>query len=101
MCANNCKCNGAWCGCCVSIIMKVLVIVGGLNWGLVGVGMLMETPLNLVNLLLGSWPVVEAVVYILVGIAALGSICGCKCSKCTSSCSTCKVEEKAPEMNKM
>lgn len=49
----------------------VLTIIGGLNWGLVGLGGFMGTNLNLVNLLLGSWPEVEWIVYILVGLSAL------------------------------
>lgn len=48
-----------------------LLLIGGLNWGLVGLGMLMESNLNVVNLLLGSWPVAEAIVYLLVGLAAV------------------------------
>jgi uncharacterized membrane protein YuzA (DUF378 family) len=49
----------------------VLVIVGALNWGLVGLGQLIDANLNLVNLLLGSFPTLEAVVYLLVGAAGL------------------------------
>ncbi|MDY6765898.1 MAG: DUF378 domain-containing protein [Candidatus Nanohaloarchaea archaeon] len=52
----------------------VLVIVGALNWGLVGVGGFMGSNLNLVELLLGSVPVVENVVYLLVGLAGLYEI---------------------------
>lgn len=44
----------------------LLIVVGGLNWGLVG-----AFDFNLVNKLLGSWPMVERVVYILVGLAAI------------------------------
>lgn len=44
----------------------VLVLVGGLNWGLVGF-----FDWNLVNALFGSWSSVERVVYALVGLAAL------------------------------
>jgi uncharacterized protein len=43
-----------------------LVFVGGLNWGLIGL-----FDFNLVNLILGSWPVVERVVYVLVGVSAV------------------------------
>lgn len=43
----------------------VLTIVGALNWGLVGL-----LDLNLVNVLLGSWPMVERLVYIAVGVSA-------------------------------
>ncbi len=51
----------------------VLVIVGALNWGLEGVGMFADTNLNVVNLLLGSVAggQVEALVYVLVGLAGL------------------------------
>lgn len=43
-----------------------LVVVGGVNWGLMG---LMN--FNLVNALLGSLPMVEKIVYILVGVSAV------------------------------
>jgi uncharacterized membrane protein YuzA (DUF378 family) len=53
-----------------------LVIVGALNWGLVGVGMLVvgESAVeswNLVNLVVGSVPILEALIYVLVGLAGL------------------------------
>ena len=44
----------------------ILVAVGALNWGLIGL-----FNYNLVNALLGSWPVVEKLVYILVGLSAV------------------------------
>ena len=37
----------------------VLVIVGALNWGLVGLGSLVQSDLNVVHMTLGSWPMVE------------------------------------------
>ncbi|MFA7308731.1 MAG: DUF378 domain-containing protein [Patescibacteria group bacterium] len=46
----------------------ILVIVGGLNWGLVGAT---SGSFNLVKVLVGSWPMVESAVYILVGLAAV------------------------------
>ncbi len=46
-------------------IAFVLVIIGGLNWGLVGVA-----KLDVVALLLGFLPVVQNIVYFLVGLAA-------------------------------
>lgn len=55
----------------LSGIAFVLTIVGGLNWGLVGLGMLMGSDWNLVNMLLGAWPMVEAIVYVLVGLSAV------------------------------
>ncbi|HBL39259.1 TPA: DUF378 domain-containing protein [Candidatus Uhrbacteria bacterium] len=44
----------------------ILVIVGGINWGLVGV-----FDWNLVEAILGGVPVIERIVYILVGLGAL------------------------------
>ena len=58
----------------------ILLIIGGLNWGLAAVGY------NVVNLLLGSWPVVEQIVYILVGLAAIYEVVTHKknCKDCGS-----------------
>lgn len=47
-------------------IALVLVIVGGLNWGLVGL-----FKLDLVELLFGSIPILQNIVYILVGLSAV------------------------------
>ncbi len=47
-------------------ISLVLVIVGGLNWGLLG---LLE--FDLVAAIFGSMSVISRVVYVLVGLAAL------------------------------
>ncbi len=52
----------------------VLVIVGALNWGLVGLGGYAGFNGNLVDLILGSVPVVENLVYLLVGLAGLYEI---------------------------
>jgi uncharacterized membrane protein YuzA (DUF378 family) len=49
----------------VDWIAWVLVMVGGLNWGLTGFGF------NLVNAILGSIPLLENIVYWLVGLSAL------------------------------
>lgn len=50
---------------------RILVIIGGLNWGLVGIGMFMNSNWNLVNLIFGFNNIVEAIVYVLVGISAI------------------------------
>ena len=55
-------------------IALILVIVGAVNWGLVGIGSLMKSNLNVVNIILGSIPSLENVVYILVGLAGLYTI---------------------------
>ncbi len=49
----------------------ILVIVGGLNWGLMGLGGFMGADWNVVNMLLGAWPQVEWLVYVLVGLSAV------------------------------
>ena len=46
-------------------IAFVLLVIGGLNWGLVAFDY------NLVSLLVGNWPVVEQIVYVLVGLSAI------------------------------
>ena len=53
------------------MIAFVLLIIGGLNWGLMGIGYFANANWNVVNLLLGSWPSVESIVYILVGLSAV------------------------------
>ncbi len=57
----------------LSQLARILVIVGGLNWGLVGLGSLMSSgsDWNVVHMLLGSWPMLEAIVYLLVGLSAI------------------------------
>lgn len=55
----------------VGLVAMILVVVGAVNWGLVGLGMLMGSNLNVVNLIFGSLPSVEAIVYLLVGVSGL------------------------------
>jgi len=55
----------------LAIIATILLIVGGLNWGLVG---LMD--LDLVAMLFGTMTTVSRVVYSLVGLAAVYSLIG-------------------------
>lgn len=57
--------------CSVTLVAVILLIIGGLNWGLIGLGGFVGKDLNVVNMLLGSWPTVEWVVYLLVGVAAI------------------------------
>ena len=54
-----------------------LVVVGAVNWGLYGLGTLLGgSSWNLVNMLFGSWPMVESVVYVLVGLSGLMLLMG-------------------------
>ena len=87
--------------CLVGKIAWVLVLVGALNWGLVG-----AFQLDIVTKLLGSWPLVVRIVFVLVGLAAIVDLmhgvgkckacCGdaackggsCKGGSCSGSSST-------------
>ena len=75
-----CK-NGKSC-CNIGMIFYLLLLVGGINWGLVGLGGFFGANWNVVNLILGSWPMVEWAVYVLVGVGAIMTAFGCKCAKC-------------------
>ncbi len=55
----------------VELVATLLVVVGAVNWGLIGLGGFMNANWNLVNMLLGAWPQVEWVVYVLVGAAGV------------------------------
>ena len=93
----NCKEKGG----CVSVkIAKWLMVVGGINWGLVGLGMLLGGGLNswnLVHMIFGSMPTVEGIVYVLVGVATVIKIFGCKCKKCKDSVCPVEVKEEKKE----
>ncbi|HUX80782.1 MAG TPA: DUF378 domain-containing protein [Candidatus Paceibacterota bacterium] len=64
-----------------------LVIIGGLNWGLVALGQYMGSNFNIVNLLFGSIPTLENLVYLLVGLAAVSLLFTHKqtCRQCNPS----------------
>ena len=61
------------------MVSFILVVIGALNWGLVG---LMD--LNLVEMLFGEYQTIEQVVYILVGLAGVHLVLTHK-----SDCHTC------------
>jgi hypothetical protein len=50
-------------------IALILIIIGGLNWGLVGI-----FNFNLVDAIFGIGSIVSMIIYVLVGIAALYTI---------------------------
>lgn len=84
--------------CSTKCVAKLLVIVGGVNWGLVGLAQLLSSGSNwnVVNLLLGGVPVLESVVYLLVGVSAvfLGVKCAQKCSDGSCSGGACGTDKK-------
>ncbi|MBI3336062.1 DUF378 domain-containing protein [Candidatus Peregrinibacteria bacterium] len=49
----------------------LLAVVGALNWGLVGLGGFLGGDWNVVHVVLGAWPQVEWLVYVLVGLSGL------------------------------
>ncbi len=63
------------------MITFTLLAVGGLNWGLSALGW------NVVEMLLGSWPAVVQIVYILVGLSAIYEVATHKanCRMCGSN----------------
>lgn len=64
----------------VHAVMFLLVVVGGVNWGLVGL-----LDFNLVERLLGGMPMLVKVVYVLVGVSAVFLVLGHKgdCKLCS------------------
>lgn len=62
-----------------------LIVIGGLNWGLVG-----AFDFNLVEKILGSMPAIERAVYVLVGLAAIYEAATHKstCKMCSSGTPT-------------
>ncbi|MES2315557.1 MAG: DUF378 domain-containing protein [Patescibacteria group bacterium] len=72
-------------------IAKWLLIIGGINWGLVGLGWLLGgKDWNVVHMIFGSMQTVEALVYLLVGVSAILKIFHCKCGACKNcNCATC------------
>ncbi len=91
-----CNCHGK---CGTAKVAWVLVLIGGLNWGFIGLGILMSSNWNIVGMILGKWPMVEAIVYLLVGVCTLVTIFGCPCQKCKDAkmaCMVCKVGADKP-----
>jgi uncharacterized membrane protein YuzA (DUF378 family) len=71
--------KGHMCG--LHKVAYLLLIVGGLNWGLVG-----ALNFDLVEWILGSIPVLQTIVYVLVGLSAIAMMF-------THSCKACKAQK--------
>lgn len=54
-------------------IAYILVVIGALNWGLVGLASFggVDYSWDLVNLILGGIPMLAAIVYLLVGLSGI------------------------------
>jgi uncharacterized membrane protein YuzA (DUF378 family) len=72
------------------IVSFILLAIGGLNWGLVGLGMWFGGNWNVVYLIFGSLPWLESLVYVLVGIATVVLLVTHK-----KDCKACKSEAPA------
>lgn len=62
----------------VDTVAKWLVVIGGLNWGLVGLGGFVGSDLNVIGMILGGLAggVLANLVYLLVGLSALYALWG-------------------------
>lgn len=60
------------CCCPICKVAGLLVVVGAINWGLIG-----ALDKNIVSALLGSGTTAEKIVYILVGVAGIAALVGC------------------------
>ena len=69
----------------VHVIAFILLVIGGLNWGLVGIA-----DYNVVDALLGEGSLLAKIVYILVGISAIVAAATHKrsCKECVPSMSS-------------
>ena len=68
--------------CLVCMIVAGLVILGAINWGLIGI-----FGLNLVGKLFGEWSILSRIIYILIGVAGV-----IKLITCFKACPACKKE---------
>jgi uncharacterized protein len=56
------------------LVMFILVIIGAINWGLVGL-----VNMDLVSMIFGSMSIMARIVYVLVGISGVGMLFCLKC----------------------
>ncbi len=72
-------------GCTASTIGFYLLVVGAINWGLVGLGGFFGGDWNIVSMLFGKWMWLENAIYVLVGVAGVMLVIGCKCDTCKAA----------------
>jgi len=63
-------------------VCRILILIGALNLGLIGLGNLLGFSGDVVYALLGSWPIVIDVLYVLIGLCAV--------MKLVNMCKSCK-----------
>ena len=70
--------------CIVCKLVGLLVVIGALNWGLVGIAQW-----DLVESLLGRMTLASRAVYTVIGVAGLAAVISCfKCCPCAGRCDT-------------
>ena len=57
----------------LDVVVAILLVIGGLNWGMVGL-----LDFDLVSYLFSGYPVVQNTVYILVGLSAVYQVMSLK-----------------------
>ena len=69
------------------MVAFILLVIGGLDWGLIGLGGFVGSNWDVLGMLLGSWPQVLWIVYVLVGISAVWLLITHKkhCKECSAS----------------
>lgn len=55
-------------------LIKILLIIGGLNLGLVGLGLFIGKNLNFIDLLSAFYPSLPAIIYSVIGLFAIFAI---------------------------
>ena len=56
------------------LVMFILVIIGAINWGLIGL-----FNMNIVDMIFVHMPIISRIIYVLVGISGVGMLFYIKC----------------------
>ncbi len=66
-----------------SEVTHMLIMIGSLNWGLIGAGRLVAgADWNVLHMVFGAAPMFETSLYLIIGLAALYKVAGCSKSCC-------------------
>lgn len=55
----------------MSSFARILLIIGGINWGLVGLGIFLKKDLNFIDLFSSYYNDLPAIIYSVIGLAAI------------------------------